>query len=158
MDPKISRLEAGFLTRRPQQAFVEEARRILLEPRPPSKDSSTDSERKRFAEFIAMTGAYLDLLGGEQKLMDKLAKYHVALRDLDRGVTAPYLASKKLSNAAPSSTETWRWRAMLAVALDYLVRVGIHSMAQIYMFARAVTESASPAAVTLSRDTIIVGA
>jgi hypothetical protein len=124
MAQNLSRLEAGFIEGEPEQAFVEEAHRILLAPRPPSADSSAVADRKRLMEFIALTTDYLDRLGGDERLFNKLMTYYAGLRDLDLGLTAPFLVSREIHNAPPLSSEIWRLRATLAVALDYLVIAG----------------------------------
>jgi hypothetical protein len=124
MGLKTSRLEAGFIEGEPEKAFLEEAQRILSDPRPPSADSSAVADRKRLMEFIALATDYLRRIGGSERLFHKLMTYYGGLRDLDFGVTAPFLKCQKVHNAPPQSSEIWRLRATLAVALDYLVRAG----------------------------------
>jgi hypothetical protein len=121
--PQKSRLEMGFLSGEPEKAFFDEAHRILLGPFR-SADPMAVADRRRLMEFIALTLTYLKMMGAGDRFTDKLMVYYAALRDLDLGVTSPILMARGLSHAAPLSSEIWRLRAILAVALDYLVRAG----------------------------------
>jgi len=123
MPPKKSRLKVGFINGEPEKAFFDEAHRILLEPNQ-STNPAAISDRRRLMEFIALTITYLRGMGAGNRLTNKLMVYYAALRDLDLGVTSPILMKHKLSHAAPLSSEIWRLRAILAIALDYLVRAG----------------------------------
>jgi hypothetical protein len=118
--PKKSRLEIGFLNGEPEKAFFDEAHRILLGPYR-SADAAAIADRRRLMEFIALTLTYLKMMGAGDRFTNKLMVYYVALRDLDLGVTSPILRARGLSHAAPLSSEIWRLRAILAIALDYLV-------------------------------------
>jgi hypothetical protein len=119
--PKKSRLEIGFLDGEPEKAFFDEAHRILLGPYR-SADPVAIADRRRLMEFIALTLTYLKMMGAGDRLTDKLMVYYAALRDLDLGVTSPILMARGVSHAPPLSSEIWRLRAILAIALDYLVR------------------------------------
>lgn len=128
MPPKKSRLEVGFINGEPDRAFFDEAHRILLEPyRDEADDPVAIADRRRLMEFIALAIEYLRGLGAGDRLVDKLMVYYAALRDLDRGVQSPIFMARNLSHAAPLSSEIWRLRAMLAVAMDYLMRAGERS-------------------------------
>jgi hypothetical protein len=57
-------------------------------------------------------------LGAGDRFTDKLTVCYAALRDLDRGV----ILKARGTREPPLSSEIWRLRAVLAVALDYLMR------------------------------------
>ena len=137
MPPKKSRLEVGFINGDPEKAFFDEAHRILLEPyRDEAVDSAAISDRRRLMEFIALTLTYLKMMGANDALANKLMVYYAALRDLSDGVTHSVLEAKNLANRSPLSSEIWRLRAMLAVAMDYLMRAGERSDAAARIVAR----------------------
>jgi hypothetical protein len=118
--PKKTRLEIGFLNGEPEKAFFDEAHRILLGPYR-SADPAAIADRRRLMEFIALTLTYLKKMGAGDQFSDKVMLYYAALRDLDLGVTSPIFRARGLSHSAPLSSEIWRLRAILAIALDYLV-------------------------------------
>ena len=118
-----AQLEIGFLNGKPEKAFFDEAHRILLEQARPA-DPAGIADRHRLMEFLALTITYLRGLGAGDQLANKLMVYYAALRDLDCGVTSPILTRRNLSHGAPLSSEIWRLRALLAIALDYLTRAG----------------------------------
>ena len=122
MPPKQTRLDIGFLKGEPEEAFFDEAHRILLEANQSAATAVAD--RHRLMEFIALTITYLRGLGAGDLLANKLTVYYAALRDLDNGITSPILMKRKLSHAPPLSSEIWRLRAILAIALDYMTRAG----------------------------------
>src|SRR5207302_4038852 len=64
---------------------------------------------------------YLKMMGAGDRFSDKVMLYYAALRDLDLGVTSPIFRARGFSHSAPLSSEIWRLRAILAIALDYLV-------------------------------------
>ena len=122
MKPPKTRLEIGFLNGEPEKAFFDEVHRILLGPYR-SADPPAIADRRRLMEFIALTLTYLKKMGAGDRFTDKLTACYAALRDLDRGVTHPILKARG-TRKPPLSSEIWRLRAVLAVALDYLMRAG----------------------------------
>ena len=78
-------------------------------------------------------------MGAGDRFTDKLTVCYAALRDLDRGVTHPILKARG-TRKPPLSSEIWRLRAVLAVALDYLMRAG---------------ESLEDAATTVARTSLL---
>jgi hypothetical protein len=125
MPSKKTPLEVGFINEEPEKAFFNEAHRILLKPR---RDEATDlppiTDRRRLMEFIALAATYLRGLGAGDQLTSRLMVYYAAMGDLGRGVPSPMFMASKLSHSKPLSSEIWRSRARLAVALDYLMRAG----------------------------------
>ncbi|MDA9477831.1 hypothetical protein XI03_25775 [Bradyrhizobium sp. CCBAU 65884] len=103
--------------------YVLEAKRILLLKGAP--DDSPLAERERFMEFLGLTSWMLGKFEDTEDAVNKVTMYFAALMDLSDGTVHPILKPSPLKNAAPASTDVWRVRAALAVALDFLVRARV---------------------------------
>jgi hypothetical protein len=80
------------------------------------------AERERFIQFIALTSFLLRHFDSDEALISKLMLYVSALKDLETGRVHPILQPTFVASVPPESTERWRIRATLAVALEYLIR------------------------------------
>jgi hypothetical protein len=107
------------------KAYLIRTHQILLGPYPGTSTDPAVIDRHRFIGFLELTVTLLRAIGAGEDLFNKLMTFSAALRDLDLGVTHPVLKAKA-RRKPPLSSEKWRLRAMLAVALDYLVRAKEH--------------------------------
>jgi hypothetical protein len=107
------------------KAYFDRAHQILLGPYPGTSTDPAVIDRHRFIGFLELTVTLLRGIGAGEDLFNKLMAFSAALRDLDLGVTHPVLKAKD-GRKPPLSSEIWRLRAMLAVALDYLERAKEH--------------------------------
>ncbi|QDM15180.1 hypothetical protein [Tardiphaga sp. vice278] len=108
------------------QVFFDEMHRIVLQPFAGIKDiPEAIGERKRFMEVMALLIVFLKKLGADRELTHKLSNYYASLRDLERGTTHPILLAKSLNHKPPLSSDVWRSRATLAIALDCLVAANV---------------------------------
>ena len=113
------------------KAYFDWAHIILLEPYPDTFAngdplSAADRgviDRHRWITFHELTVTLLRNIGAGDRLFNKLMTFSAVLRDLDRGITSPIIAPPP-DVIPPLGSEKWRWRAMFAVALDYLWRAG----------------------------------
>jgi hypothetical protein len=119
-DPSSDDVEAVQILK----AYFDRAHQILLGPYPGTSTDPAVIDRHRLVGFLDLTTTLLRGIGAGEDLFNKLMTYSAALRDLDRGVTSPILRARGLSHGAPLSSEMWRLRAILAIALDLLVRAG----------------------------------
>jgi hypothetical protein len=103
------------------KAYFDRTHQILLGPYPGRSTDPDVIDRHRFRGFFELTVTLLRGIGAGEDLFNKLMTFCAALRDLDLGVTHPILKAKD-ARKPPLSSEIWRLRAILAVALDYLRR------------------------------------
>jgi hypothetical protein len=105
------------------QHYFHELHRVLLSPVIPSgEDEPAKVERKRFMEFIGLTVVTFRKFECDDALINKLMSFYGALMDLENGRVHPILQPTFVASVPPESTERWRIRATLAVALEYLIR------------------------------------
>jgi hypothetical protein len=120
MRPQKTQPEAGS-NGEPENEFLNHLLRILLGPY--GSENSALDDRHRLMDILALNSEYLRRSGADTNFAarDKISFISVALSDLDEGVTHPMF---KANNArkAPLNSGIWRLRAVLAIALDYLVR------------------------------------
>jgi hypothetical protein len=105
------------------KAYFDRAHQIVLGPYPGTTSGPDIIDRHRLIGFLELTVTLLRGIGAGEQLFNKLMIFSAALRDLDRGVTSPILAVRDVSKP-PLGSEIHRWRAMFAVALDYLMKAG----------------------------------
>ena len=118
-DPSSNEDEARQILK----AYLDRTDQILLGPYPGTSADPHVIDRHRLIGFFELTVILLRGIGAGEHLVNKLMTFSAALRDLDLGVTHPILKAKD-AGKPPLSSEIWRLRAILAVALDYLVRAG----------------------------------
>jgi hypothetical protein len=103
------------------KAYFDSAHQMVLDPFPSGSADPAVIDRHRFIGFLELTVTLLRRIGAGEDLFNKLMTFSAALRDLELGVTHPILKAKDVRKP-PLSSEIWRLRAILAVALDYLER------------------------------------
>src|SRR5262245_44880268 len=118
-DPSSNEDEARQILK----AYFDKTHQILLRPYPGKSADPHVIDRHQFIGFLELTVTLLRGIGAGDDLFNKLMTFSAALRDLDRGVTSPILAVRDVSKP-PLGSEIHRWRAMFAVALDYLMKAG----------------------------------
>jgi hypothetical protein len=89
-----------------------------------SSDEKSSYERARYVCVILSLSRFIESIGGCSEHADKLCELASALDDLDRGADPPLLSRRKVSNRAPDSSEVWRGRALVALGLDALIKLG----------------------------------
>ena len=118
-DPSSNEDEARQILK----AYFDRTHQILLGPYRGTSADPHVIDRHRLIRFFERTVTLLRGIGAGDDLINKLMIFSAALRDLDRGVTSPILAVRDVSKP-PLGSEIHRWRAMFAVALDYLMKAG----------------------------------
>jgi hypothetical protein len=107
------------------KAYFDEVHQILLGPYPGTSTDPAVIDRHRLVAFLDRTTILLRRIGAGEHLFNKLMIFSAALRDMDRGVASPIFTPRNLSHSPPLSSAIWRLRAILAVALDCLVRAKV---------------------------------
>ena len=107
------------------KAYFDRAHQILLGPYPGTSTDPAVIDRHRLVGFLDLTTTLLRGIGAGEDLFNKLMTFSAPLRDMDRGVASPIYTARDLPHSPPLSSTIWRLRAILAVALDYLVRAKV---------------------------------
>jgi hypothetical protein len=107
------------------KAYFDRAHQILLGPYPGTSTDPAVIDRHRLVGFLDLTTTLLRGIGAGEDLFNKLMIFSASLRDLNRGVTSPIFTARDLPHSPPLSSVIWRLRAILAVALDLLVRAKV---------------------------------
>jgi hypothetical protein len=105
--------------------FVHDLEMMLLKEGPEGL-TEAKIDQDRLADVIARTAVFVgEVQGGESSTKEKLMSYYSAIRDLSDGIIHPIFRATKTRGAPPPSSEVWRSRATVAVALDYFIKAKI---------------------------------
>jgi hypothetical protein len=118
MPPQKTRPEAGSAG---DKTFLDYLLQILLEPY--GGENPAIDDRQRLVDILALNSEYIRRSGADAnyEARDKISLFSVALLDLDDGVTHPMFKAN-YTRKPPLESGKWRLRAILAIALDYLMR------------------------------------
>jgi hypothetical protein len=105
--------------------YFDDVHQILLGPYPGTSTDPAVIDRHRLVALLDRTTILLRRIGAGEHLFRKLMNFSAPLRDVDRGVASPIFTPRDLPHSPPLNSTIWRLRAMLAVALDYLVRAKV---------------------------------
>jgi hypothetical protein len=101
--------------------FVYTLNLMLFREKCSDAGSEVETDRERLADVIALTSVFMGDAGASAA-KDKLMGYYSALRDLSQGITHPIFKASVRMGKPPPSSEMWRSRATVAIALDCLLK------------------------------------
>ena len=105
--------------------FVQTLELMLLRDNSSEGLSEVERDRQRLADIIARTAVFMGE-AGVPAAKDKLMGYYAALLDLDRGIAHPiFKAPTRKKGKPPPSSQVWRSRATVAIALDCYLKAKI---------------------------------
>jgi hypothetical protein len=104
--------------------FVRTLNFMLLREKSSEDLTEVELDRERLADVVARTAVFMGE-AGDSAAKDKLMGYYSALRDLGQGITHPIFKASTRRGKPPPSSEVWRSRATVAIALDCFLRAKI---------------------------------
>jgi hypothetical protein len=104
-------------------SFIRDLEMMLFDNEHSELLTEAEIDRNRLADVIARTAVFMGEIRGTAEAKEKLMGYYSALQDLSLGITHPIFRATKIVGAPPPSSEVWRSRATIAIALDYFLSV-----------------------------------